>query len=355
MNIDLITKIDDYFSPFLVASIAAGLAFFGWRYLESEIALSFRKLNLKKIELSSQKFFESSKARGKPKLLEISAIALVGTATFLISLILTSSKEISFSIALLGSAAPLIVSKKKLKKLERERERSWPEAIENIVSALQAGQSIAEAIGALTLHGPIHLKSIFRRIQNRISNGITLEESILIELKVLENAVADQTLISLLIAKEYGGRDVTTTLRLLATFLREQDEAIEEIETRFGWVKNSALLGAVAPWLLLGLLSTQRNTILAYATPAGRTVLSIGVIATGVAYIWMDRVAKLPEPVRLIGFDFTLDRNQFTDNLKSFRNNLRTSALLSGGKRPIDSKLFGNHRLNEPKPSSEKC
>jgi len=355
MNIDLITKIGGYFSPFFVASIAAGLAFFGWRSLESEIALSFRKRNLKKIEMSSQKSLEISKEPGSSKFLEISAIVLVGTATFLISLILTSSKEISFSIALLGSAAPLIVSKKKLKKLERERERSWPEAIENIVSALQAGQSIAEAIGALTLHGPIHLKSIFRRIQNRISNGITLEESILIELKVLENAVADQTLISLLIAKEYGGRDVTTTLRLLATFLREQDEAIEEIETRFGWVKNSALLGAVAPWLLLGLLSTQRNTILAYATPAGRTVLSIGVIATGVAYIWMDRVAKLPEPFRLIGFDFTLNRNQLTDNLKSFRNDPRTSALLSGGKRPIDLKLFGNHRLNEPKPSSEKC
>jgi tight adherence protein B len=332
MNIDLITKIGGYFSPFFVASIAAGLAFFGWRSLESEIALSFRKRNLRKSEMSNQKVFESGKERGKPKFLEISAIVLVGSATFLISLLLTSSKEISFSIALLSSAAPLIVSKKKLNKLERERERSWPEAIENIVSALQAGQSIAEALGELTLHGPIQLRPIFRRIQNRILNGITLEESILIELKVLENAVADQTLISLLIAKEYGGRDVTTTLRLLAAFLREQDEAIEEIETRFGWVKNSALLGTIAPWLLLGLLSTQRNTILAYATPAGRTVLSIGVIATGIAYIWMDRVAKLPEPARLIGFDFTLNRIQFTSNAKSIRNNPLNLANPSGEK-----------------------
>jgi tight adherence protein B len=330
MNIDLITKIGGYFSPFLVASIAAGFAFFGWRYVEGEIALTFRKLNLKKIEQSNQKVFEIRKEASRPKFLEISAIALVGTATFLISLLLTSSNEISFSIALLSSAAPLIVSKKKLKKLERERERSWPEAIENIVSALQAGQSITEAVGALTIHGPIHLRPIFVRIQNRISSGITLEESILIELKVLENAIADQTLISLLIAKEYGGRDVTTTLRLLATFLREQDEAIEEIETRFGWVKNSALLGTIAPWLLLGLLTTQRNTILAYATPAGRSVLSIGVIATGIAYIWMDRVAKLPEPIRLIGFDFTLNRNQLTGNTKSFRSNLRNSTKLSG-------------------------
>jgi tight adherence protein B len=332
MIIDLITKISGYFSPIFVALIAAGLAFFGWRSLESEIALSFRKRNLKKIELSNRMVFESSQKSGSPKFLEISAIVLVGSATFLISLLLTSSKEISFSIALLSSAAPLIVSKKKLNKLERERERSWPEAIENIVSALQAGQSIAEALGELTLHGPIQLRPIFRRIQNRISDGITLEESILIELKVLENAVADQTLISLLIAKEYGGRDVTTTLRLLAAFLREQDEAIEEIETRFGWVKNSALLGTIAPWLLLGLLSTQRNTILAYATPAGRTVLSIGVIATGIAYIWMDRVAKLPEPARLIGFDFTLNRIQFTSNAKSIRNNPLNLANPSGEK-----------------------
>ena len=81
MNIDLITKIGGYFSPFFVASIAAGLAFFGWRSLESEIALSFRKRNLKKIELNNHRVFESSKERGKPKLLEISAIAIVGTAT----------------------------------------------------------------------------------------------------------------------------------------------------------------------------------------------------------------------------------------------------------------------------------
>lgn len=325
--VDLSTfKFGEYFSPLLISLIAAGLAFIGWRYLDREIDFNFRRSNLEhlraslkvhgsqskrnqlsgKLEQRGQKNLgKSSKSYkegsvGKVRISEIFAIVLVSVSTFLIALFLTSSKEISFSIALLSSAIPFIVSKKKFKNLERERERAWPEAIENIVSALQAGQSIAEAIKALTEHGPIQLRAVFKRIQDRTSNGISLENSILLEMEILENAVADQTLNSLLLAKEYGGRDVTTTLRLLAAFLREQDEAIEEIETRFGWVRNSAFLGTIAPWLLLGLLSTQRNTVLAYATSAGKTVLSIGVIATGIAYIWMDRVSRLPAPIRLI-------------------------------------------------------
>jgi tight adherence protein B len=330
----------EYFSPLLISLFAAGLAFIGWRYLDREIDLNFRKRNVDNLQLSlKENRFHSHRNQGiwkqgqegqdyarknavtykksslgKIQLAEVSSIIIVSASTYLISLILTSSKEISFSIALLSSAIPFIVSKKKFKKLEREKERAWPEAIENIVSALQAGQSIAEAINALTQHGPVQLRGIFKRIQDRTLNGTSLEISIQLEMENLENAVADQTLNSLLLAKEYGGRDVTTTLRLLAAFLREQDEAIEEIETRFGWVKNSAFLGTVAPWLLLALLSTQRNTVLAYATPAGKIVLSIGVIATGIAYIWMDRVSRLPGPIRLIA---SAERSE----LKGFKKN----------------------------------
>jgi tight adherence protein B len=88
-------------------------------------------------------------------------------------------------------------------------------------------------------------------------------------------------------------------LRLLANFLRDQDESIEEIETKFGWVRNSAILGALAPWLLLALLSTQRNTVEAYQTSGGRIVLSIGVVLTAIAYLLMDRISALPTPPRI--------------------------------------------------------
>ncbi|MFM7860312.1 MAG: secretion system protein, partial [Candidatus Nanopelagicaceae bacterium] len=117
--------------------------------------------------------------------------------------------------------------------------------------------------------------------------------------EILKSSIADQTLSSLQLAKEFGGQDVTTTLRLLSNFLRESDAALEEIETKFSWVRNSAVLGAAAPWLLLALLSTQENTVEAYRTSGGKLVLSIGVVATAAAYLLMERISRIPESPRI--------------------------------------------------------
>jgi tight adherence protein B len=143
------------------------------------------------------------------------------------------------------------------------------------------------------------LRENFSRIALKINQGISFEVALVDEAGILRSATADQTLSALLLAKEFGGRDVTNTLRLLSTFLREHDESIEEIETKFGWVRNSALLGAAAPWLLLALLSTQQNTVDAYQTSSGKAVLSFGVIATAVAYLLMERIARAPNPPRV--------------------------------------------------------
>jgi tight adherence protein B len=131
-----------------------------------------------------------------------------------------------------------------------------------------------------------------------MESGESLEVSLLSEMRALDSSASDQTLSTLLIAKEFGGRDVTVTLRLLSSFLRDDFEAQEEIKTKFGWIRNSALLGAAAPWLILLLLSAQKDTVEAYQSSAGKIVLSIGVIATAVAFLWMERVARMPEAAR---------------------------------------------------------
>ena len=64
-------------------------------------------------------------------------------------------------------------------------------------------------------------------------------------MQILDSATADQTLSTLLFAKQFGGREVISTLRMLSTFLREEIKVREEIDTRFGWVRNSAVLVAV--------------------------------------------------------------------------------------------------------------
>ena len=72
-----------------------------------------------------------------------------------------------------------------------------------------------------------------------------------------------------------------------------------EINTRFGWVKNSANLAALAPWVLFLILRSQENAKLAYQQSFGKALLLSGLILTLIAYLWMNQIAKLPKAKRL--------------------------------------------------------
>jgi len=288
-----------FFDPILIALFAALLTFLGWRLIDTPIS-AFRRI----IKSNCGPLRSRESAR------EILSMIIVFLATYLIINLITSSSEISLSIAILASALPFILAKRRIRNLERVKERAWPEAIDNIVSALLAGNSITEAVTSLGETAPAPLRKHFLRIAEKVRMGAPLELALSEEADQLASSAADQTLISLQLAKEFGGRDVTNTLRLLANFLRDQDESIEEIETKFGWVRNSAILGALAPWLLLALLSTQRNTVEAYQTSGGIIVLSIGVTATAIAYLLMDRISAMPEPVRVRAITRTKSQGQ---------------------------------------------
>jgi tight adherence protein B len=72
-----------------------------------------------------------------------------------------------------------------------------------------------------------------------------------------------------------------------------------EIQAKHSWVKNSAALAAIAPWILLLLLATQPNTLQAYTSGSGFAILITGAVLTVVAYFWMEKVGKLSETPRI--------------------------------------------------------
>jgi hypothetical protein len=74
--------------------------------------------------------------------------------------------------------------------------------------------------------------------------------------------------------------------------LRQRERAFDEIAIRQNWIKNGAALAALTPWLLLLVLSLHSQTIDAYNSNAGRTVLIVGLIATGLAYKWIYYISE---------------------------------------------------------------
>ena len=89
-------------------------------------------------------------------------------------------------------------------------------------------------------------------------------------------------------------------LRTLSTFLREDARTRAELETRQGWTVNAARLATAAPWVVLAMLSLQRDSLQAYGTPAGVVVLAIGAGVTVVAYRLMIRIGRLPDDERVL-------------------------------------------------------
>ena len=231
-----------------------------------------------------------------------SAITLIITliSSYLTTFLLTSSEAISIAIATLSSALPFLICRGRNLKRQREQEVAWPEAIDSLVSALQAGISISEALTQLALHGPKVLRPSFAQIQSNLLSLGNFEQVLLKEKKRLDSAISDQVFETLIISKDFGGKDANNALRLLAEFVREDIAVAEEIRTKFGWIRNSALLATAAPWLLLILLSTQDSTVEIYSTPSGALVLSLGVVMTATAYIWMEKVGSLPAAPRAL-------------------------------------------------------
>jgi len=191
-----------------------------------------------------------------------SAITLIITliSSYFTTFLLTSSEAISIAIATLSAALPFLIGRGRNLKRQREQEVAWPEAIDSLVSALQAGISISEALTQLALHGPKVLRPSFAQIQSNLLSLGNFEQ----------------------------------------VLLKEKKRLAEEIRTKFGWIRNSALLATAAPWLLLILLSTQDSTVEIYSTPSGALVLSLGVVMTATAYIWMDKVGSLPAAPRAL-------------------------------------------------------
>ena len=246
---------------------------------------------------SLNKRFKSDK-----KVSSRSALTLIITliSSYFTTFLLTSSEAISLAIATLSAALPFLIGRGRNLKKQREREVAWPEAIDSLVSALQAGISISEALSQLAMHGPKVLRPSFAQIQSDLLSLGNFEQVLLKEKRRLDSAISDQVFETLIISKDFGGRDANNALRLLAEFVREDIAVSEEIRTKFGWIRNSALLATAAPWLLLILLSTQDSTVEIYSTPSGALVLSLGVVMTATAYIWMEKVGSLPAAPRAL-------------------------------------------------------
>jgi tight adherence protein B len=176
----------------------------------------------------------------------------------------------------------------------------WPDAVDNITSAVRAGMALPEALSQLAVRGPEDLRPAFAEFAEDYRASGRFHDCLDRLKDRLADPVGDRLVESLRIAREVGGSDLGRVLRTLSSFLREDARTRAELETRQGWTVNAARLAAAAPWVVLAMMSIQQESLRAYSSAAGVVVLASGGAVCLVAYRIMVRIGRLPEEERVL-------------------------------------------------------
>ena len=200
-----------------------------------------------------------------------------------------------------GAAAPFSWLKARARRLRRSRRALWSDVCDLLVSAVRAGMSLPDAVAALAVSGPPALRGAFSRFAADMAASGHFDSSALRLKATLADPVADRIIETLRMARHVGGTELTSVLRALSSSVRADATLRAEVEARQSWVRGAAVVGVVAPWIVLGLLVLRPEGVAAYATGAGVVVVLVGALVSVCAYRLTIRLGRLPEPQRWFG------------------------------------------------------
>jgi tight adherence protein B len=211
----------------------------------------------------------------------------------------TSVAVIALAFGLMAGYAPLALVRMRARRRRAVMRDLWPDAVDNIASAVRAGLALPEALAQLGHRGPEELRPAFTAFAEDYRASGRFQDCLDRLKERLSDPVGDRLVESLRIAREVGGSDLGRLLRTLSGFLREDARTRAELETRQGWTVNAARLAA-APWAVLAMLSTRGESVRAYGTATGTLVILLGALTCVGAYRLMIRIGRLPEDVRVL-------------------------------------------------------
>lgn len=223
-----------------------------------------------------------------------------GLVALLAIQLISGALPVALAFGVMAAYLPVTVVSGRARRRQREFAEVWPEAVDNLASAVRAGMSLPEALAGLAVRGPEPLRPAFAafaldyQVTGRFSDCLDrLKEA-------LADPVGDRVVEGLRIAREVGGGELGRLLRNLSTYLRDDLRTRSELESRQAWTVNGARLAVAAPWIVLFLLCFQPRVIERYASAGGAVVIFGGAACCFVAYRLMIRIGRLPTDRRIL-------------------------------------------------------
>ena len=135
----------------------------------------------------------------------------------------------ALAFGLIGGYLPVAVVSGRARRRQRELAEVWPEAVDNLASAVRAGMSLPDALAALGVRGPEPLRPAFDAFALDYQVTGRFGESLDRLKERLADPVGDRVVEGLRVAREVGGGELGRLLRNLSGYLRE------DVRTRGSW------------------------------------------------------------------------------------------------------------------------
>ena len=244
-----------------------------------------------------ERLAQAGLARVTPAMV-VAVSAVLGAAAASITFALVPVPVIALAAGGVATASPALLVSRRARARRRATRVAWPDVVDHLVSTVRAGLALPDGVASLAASGPSVTRAAFAQYADDYRLTGNFGEC-LDSLKTrLADPVADRILETLRMSREVGGGELTTILRNLGAYLREEAAMRSEIEARQSWVMNAAKLGVAAPWVVLLLLATRPEAAAAYGAPAGTVLIVLGLAVTLVAYRVMLGIGRLPEERR---------------------------------------------------------
>lgn len=200
--------------------------------------------------------------------------------------------------ALFGGSAPVLWLRARRTRLIRSRRALWSDVCDHLISGVRAGMSLPDAVAHLAVSAPPLLRPAFATFARDMAASGHFDSSALRLKGLLADPIADRIVETLRMARHVGGSELPAVLRALSAAVRADAALRAEVEARQSWIRGAAVLGVVAPWVILALLSMRPEGARAYTSPEGIALVIAGGLVSVLAYRLMLGLGRLPEPRR---------------------------------------------------------
>ena len=223
-----------------------------------------------------------------------------GAAGGLLMLVVSGSGAVALAFGLVSAWLPLGAVGRRAARRRAELTAAWPDAVDDLASAVRAGLALPDALAALADRGPEVLREAFASFaaDHRVTGSF---DTCLDRLKAeLADPVGDRVVEALRLSRDVGGTDLGRLLRTLSAVLREDARTRAELEARQAWAVNAARLAVAAPWATLAFLSLRPGALAAYDSAGGVVVLLVAAAMSAAAYVAMRMIGRLPRDERVL-------------------------------------------------------